>query len=348
MNHKIVLLIALLFAISSSRCGAVAADGDSLEGKTSSPATGASVAQPASPEGDTHVGTTARTNRAAPRIALTLAGGGGRGAAHIGVLKVLEEAGIKPDLVTGSSMGAVIGALHCAGLSAREIEALALNGQLKKGFLPSGLIWQSIKYVPVYSLKRLVGLHPPIGMYSGKSVVKFFERNLPPGMVRLEQLRTPLYVVATNLRDTRPVWINKGGICDAVRASAAPPFVFRAVEVDDAVLVDGGIRANLPTEPAQASGAPIIIAVRLHSHLPVVPKRELRNFIDYTDRVLTILLAEIEQKATADADVFIEPDIGTANTYNFKREDLKKSIEAGEIAARKMLPQIKAKIKAQI
>lgn len=312
--------------------------GDSINGQAGTPLTpGVSIEQPAPPRGNVDE---LKSQAQRPRIALTLAGGGGRGGAHIGVLKVLEENGIKPDFVAGSSIGAIIGALYCSGRTPQEIEQLALDGKFRKGLLPSGIKWQMIKTAPIYGLKRLLGMKPPVGLYSGKTMSKFIEKNLAPGVVRMEDLKIPMAVVATNLLDTRPVWISKGKIADAVTASAAIPYIYRPVELDHAVLVDGGLRDNVPTGLAEASGTPFVIAVKLHSKLPAMSKKDLRNYLHFSDRILTITMAEFEHKSTPPADIVIAPDLGTANTAELSDESFAQTIKAGEDEARKMMPEI--------
>lgn len=307
------------------------------------PVDGPTVKQPAAPAGVQDVEQQAM-HRGRPRIALSLGGGGGRGAAHVGVLKVLEEAGIKPDFVAGSSIGAVIGSLYCAGVPVSRIEELTLNGELRKGLMPSGLKWQAAKSIPRYVLLRTLQLHPAIGLYSGKSIQKFIERNVPPDERNIENLRIPFAAIATNIVDTRPVWISKGSVAEAVRASASIPFVYQTAKVNGKILMDGGIRENLPTEPALATGAPLIIAVKLNSSLDAQPEKRFRNFLDYSDRILSILMAEIESKTSSEADVLIEPNIADTSTYSFKSEELRKAMLAGEEAARKMLPEIQRKM----
>lgn len=303
-----------------------------------------SIQQPAAPAGQQDLAEQQIQQPGRPRLALTLGGGGGRGAAHVGVLKVLEQAGIKPDFVSGSSIGAVIGSLYCAGVPVSKIEELTLNGQLKKAILPSSLKWQAVKTLPRYAILRALHAKPQIGLYSGKSIAKFVEKNVSPDQRSMENLKIPFAVIATNLRDTRPVWISKGNLGEAVQASATVPYIYRAVKINGQVLVDGGVRANLPTQPAQATGAPIVVAVKLHSTLDEQSEDRFLNLTDYSDRIFSIMMAEIESKATKDADLLIEPEIKNTNTYSFNRNELQKAILAGEDAARKMLPELQRKL----
>lgn len=277
------------------------------------------------------------------KLALTLAGGGARGAAHIGVLKVLEAEGIKPDFIAGSSVGAIVGSLYAAGLPASRIEEIILSKDFKRAFFP---IPRQLK-IFLYGIKytAVVGLTPfsPLpGLYSGKSLAKFVRKHLPEGVENMEDLKIPFAATAVNLVNTKAVWMTKGSIAEAVRASSSVPFVYRPVKVNGARLVDGGLRTNLPTELAEAVGAPVVVAVKLHSYLEKVPEKDFNSVFEYGDRLISILMAEIENKAVADADVLVEPEVEYMNMDSFDKEDLAKAIAEGERAARKALPKIKA------
>lgn len=284
-----------------------------------------------------------------PKFALTLAGGGARGAAHIGVLKVLEAEGIRPDFVSGSSIGAVVGGLYCAGVPISEIERLFLNGEVGKAFLPSSLGFQIVKWTPTYLMKRMIGMKPPIGLYSGTKIARFMQKNLPPDKQCLENFNIPFSAISCNLLDTKPVFIAKGNAGEAIRASSSVPLVYRPVKAPGGgELVDGGVRSNLPTDAAQATGAPLIVAVRLHSALETESAKNMRLLFPLTDRILSIYLAEIEAKATHDANVVVEPNVGFMRVFSINdRSALQRGILAGEDAARKQLPAIRAALRRE-
>jgi len=275
-------------------------------------------------------------------FALTLDGGGARGAAHIGVLKVLDAAGLRPDFIAGSSMGAVIGGLYASGVPIAEIERLALSGELKKAFFPSNRKLQTVSYFGPYLLARSVLIHPQIGLYSGRSLSRFIERHLPNGVTKVENMPIPFAAAAVDLTTTKSVWLEKGNIADVIRASNSAPGFFRPFKIGEQVLVDGGVRSNLPTEIAKADGAPIVVAVRLQAYLEKVDQKQYDTIMNFGDRISSILLAEIENKAVAQSDVLIEPKMPWMKMSSFKPEELKSAIKAGEIAALKVLPQIQA------
>lgn len=301
------------------------------------------VPQPAPPNG---VEAVRNNHNGKPlRLALTLAGGGARGYAHIGVLKVPEEEGIKPDLIAASSTGALIGSLYCAGLSVKQIEYLARAGKMAKAFLPRSKYLQAMGYLLRYVGMRLLGLRPKIGLYSGKSIARFVERNVPNGVRTFKDLKIPLAVTSVNLIDTRQQWLTEGNIGQAVQASCTLPFMYRPVTNDGKLLVDGATRETLPTEMAQASGAPVVVAVKLHSFLEKMPARKINmSTFAYADRVSEILMSEIESKAVASADVLIEPRI---DSQMREFDEVSASIAAGEEATRKVLPEIRRRLNIQ-
>lgn len=340
ITEKRILVLAGLLAIQATR---VYADDANLSvPNSSSVSNGTAVKQSessvvshdrnnVSPETSRHGG-----------LALTLAGGGARGAAHIGVLKVLEAAGIRPDFVSGSSIGAMIGGLYAAGVPVSEIEHLTLSGALRKADFPSNRKVQAASYFGPYLLARAVFTHPQIGLYSGRSLSEFVKKHLPRGVVKIEDMPIPFSAAAVDLTTTKAVWLSKGSIADAIRASNSAPGFFRPVKVGEQVLVDGGVRTNLPTEIAEAQGAPVVVAVRLQAYLEKVDQKEYETIMDYCDRVSSILLSEIENKAVDKADILIEPKIPWMKMSSFKRKELESAIEAGEIATRKALPKIRA------
>ncbi len=284
--------------------------------------------------------------RTAPKLALTLAGGGARGAAHIGVLKVLEAEGIKPDFISANSCGAIVGSLYAAGVPVKEIESLFLNKKLQKAFFPRPRALQSMLYVPRYTfIRMLTPFSPPIGLFSGKSLAKFIDKHLPPDVRNIEDLKIPSAFTAVNLVDTKPVWMVKGSISRAVQASCTVPMLYRPVKIDGALLIDGGIRSNLPTQLAEAAGAPLVVAVKLHSYLNKVPEKGFPNITAYVDRITSVVMAEVEGKAVSDADILIEPKVQYVPLETFNEPELIASaIKAGEDAARAALPEIKRRL----
>jgi NTE family protein len=178
-----------------------------------------------------------------PRIGLALGGGGARGWAHIGVLRALERAGIKPDLVCGTSVGALVGALALAGrLDALEDWALGLNRFRLAGYLDF----------------RVRG-----GMISGNRLTAALREHL--GDLKIEELPIPFACVATDLLTGHEVWLRQGNVAEMLRASFSLPGLFSPVEVDGRWLVDGALVNPLPVSVCRAMGARVVIAVNLNA-----------------------------------------------------------------------------------
>jgi NTE family protein len=195
-----------------------------------------------------------------PHVALVLGGGGTRGAAHIGVLKVFEENNIPIDIVVGTSMGAIVGGLHCAGLSHLEIYDRLTDKKFLKAFNTVPIPFR-IVVAPIMLLPRLVGFHPYDGLYRGNKFRKYLNRSVPQLERHIEDLKPPFVAVATNLLDGKTVSISSGNLGRAMQASSAVPFLRKPVVIDGKLLVDGGITSNLPVKQARELGADIVIAV---------------------------------------------------------------------------------------
>lgn len=309
-------------------------------------APGTSVRQPAQPEGgkdllQVNSGKSAQL----PKFAITLAGGGARGAAHIGVLKRLEAHGIRPDLVAGSSIGATIGALYAAGVPISEIERLALDGSMKKAYFPFPFLLKASGHIPVYFTKRLLRMKPMPGVYSGKSIAKFIRKTIPANVKDIEDMPTKFAAIAVNLLDTKTFWITKGDVGSAVQASSTVPGLYRPVDTGERLLIDGGLRSNLPSEVGKASGAPLVVGVVLHSILEAKSRESFSSILRYGERISSIFMTELEMKAINDVDVVIAPDVEEISVSDFNQDQLARAIQEGEQAAEKMMPQIMERLR---
>lgn len=277
-------------------------------------------------------------------FALSLAGGGARGAAHIGVLKALEEAGLKPSIVTGCSVGAAVGALYCAGVPVSEIERLMVEGEFKKAWFPKSIPLQAALYAPKYVMATALNMKPTLGLYSGKEIAKFMNKHLPHDQRKIEQLKIPFACMTTDVLDSQPVWMRQGNIAEAVQASCACPFLYRPLKHKDGrLLIDGGLRHNIPTDLSEITDAPVV-AVKCYSKLETKPESRYKDPLKYADRMISILMSEIEARNCENSDLVIEPEMQNVQTYAFEREKVTEAIAAGEAAAREMLPTIKARL----
>lgn len=274
------------------------------------------------------------------KVILVLAGGGAKGLAHIGVLKVLEEEGIRPDFISGTSVGALIGSLSAANLSSSEIRAAVLNDGLQKAFFPRPALLQEVVYLPRFFLLRLLQLKPIFGLYSGKSIAKFMTVHLPKNCTEIEQLPIAFTAICVDLKTGKKVLLNRGDIAKAVEASCSVPFLYRPVKDEEQYLVDGGISSNLATTSASKTGA-IVIAVRLHGYTQHTNRSSIDTSLKYAGRVTSILMASVEEKSLPAADLIIDPRVEEFDLDSFNQEDMLRAIEAGEIATRAVLPELR-------
>lgn len=281
-----------------------------------------------------------RSRSGSSRFALTLAGGGARGAAHVGVLKVLEKEGLRPDFVCGNSAGAMIGGLYAAGMPVSEIEKLVLSKEFQKAYFPRNRKVQFFSYGFKYLMARSILIHPSIGIYSGKSLSDFVKKHLPSNVKNIEDTPIPFSAAAVDLYTTKAVWLNKGDLSTAIRASNSVPGFYRPVQVGEHLLVDGALKTNLPTEIAEAQGSPIVVGVRLQSYLGRVEKKEYDTLLDYGDRLANIVLAGTELQGAGEADILIEPKLPYMKLTAYRADELQHAIEEGERATRKILPQL--------
>ena len=285
-----------------------------------------------------------RFTEAAPpghRIALVLGGGGARGAAHIGVLKVLEEHHIKPDMIVGNSMGSVIGALYCAGIPLDRIEKLCSDGSVKKAFLPTPIPVQMVKKAlrPRIPFIRSKNRFP--GIYSGKRLEEFINETVGEEHQRIESLPTPLAITTVNLLDGKAYRFTRGNLGLMVRASCSLPPMLKPVKFENMVLADGGIRANLPTFTARDLGADIIIAVNVDEKLDTVKQEEVQDLAGLANRVATIVLAVRDEQFSKEADLVIQPNVAGISIVSKDDDDYHKAVEAGRVAATESLPALR-------
>ena len=246
-----------------------------------------------------------------PLVALALSSGGARGFAHIGVIKALEEAGIVPDIITGASSGAVVGALYAAGRSAAELEQIALG--LEEGELVD---------------LALIGN----GWVKGEALQNFVNR-LVDGRP-IEQLARPFAVVATEVKGGRMTVFNRGDTGLAVRASASVPNMFVPPVINGEEYVDGGILSPVPVKLARAMGADVVIAVDVSWFAQVRdPASPAMNQYGRSRRY-ALLKDEL-----ADADVVVVPRTVRTRMLDFGQKQ--HNIAAGIAAGREAVPQLR-------
>jgi NTE family protein len=249
-----------------------------------------------------------------PTIGLALGGGFARGIAHIGVLKVLEQEGIPVSVVTGTSVGALIGAAYCSGLSCEELEQLA----------------HSVRFTTFarWTLSRY-------GFASNDRMVSFLARTLK--VKTFEELRIPLGISATDFNTGEGVVFHSGPLIDPIRASCAYPGMFLPVEIRGRYLVDGMLSHPVPTRPLHEMGAERVLAVHLKgTWAKGGAPRHLFDVIGQSFAIAQDAMSPLWRDA---ADLVIEPDVGGFAYDDFKRAD--DLMHVGEVAMREALPAVR-------
>jgi NTE family protein len=248
-----------------------------------------------------------------PVIGLALGGGFARGMAHIGVLKVLEEEGIPVRLVAGTSVGALIGAAYCSGLSIQELEQVS-----KSCRFTTFARWTVSRY----------------GFASNDRMVTFLSRILK--VKTFEELRIPLGITATDFNSGEGVVFHSGSIVDPVRASCAYPGMFLPVNIRGRWLVDGMLSHPVPTQPLHEMGAERVLAVHLKGQWN--KSGAPRHLFDVIGQSFAIAQDQMSHLWRGAADVVVEPDVAGFSYDDFKRAP--ELIRAGEVAMRQALPEV--------
>jgi NTE family protein len=284
-----------------------------------------------------------------PKICLVLSGGGARGAAHVGVLKVLEEYRVPVDCIVGTSMGSLVGAGYATGTSVAEMEKI--NAEIT-----TELLFKEDPPRDELSMRRKVDDYRPyIGPEFGIGGTGF---GLPKGVVTGVQLETVLRrlakakgyhnfdklpiqfrAVATDLVTGKVVVFSKGELANVMRASMSVPGAVAPAEFGGRMLVDGMLTSNLPVETARAMGADIIIAVNVGT--PLLKREELTSILGVSGQMLSILTEQNVQKSLASlkpADILITPELGDYSTGDF--DNLPKISPLGETATRKVAERL--------
>jgi NTE family protein len=249
-----------------------------------------------------------------PAIGLALGGGFARGMAHIGVLKVLEEERIPVRIVAGTSVGALIGAVYCSGLSVEELEKVAHSCRFT-----TFARWTVSRY----------------GFASNDRMVSFLTRVLK--VKTFEDLRIPLGVIATDFNTGKGVVFHSGSIIEPVRASCAYPGMFLPVNIRGRWLVDGMLSYPVPTRPLRDMGAERVLAVHLKGQWS--KDSAPRNLFDVIGQSFAIAQDMMGHLWRGAADLVVEPDVAGFGYDDFKRAG--ELIRAGEVAMRQALPEVR-------
>jgi NTE family protein len=254
-----------------------------------------------------------------PRIGLALGGGAARGFAHIGVIQVLEENGIKVDYVTGTSAGSLVAALYASGKNGSALAALA-DGMDESAFTD----WA----------------FPGRGLIRGEALAKFVRENT--GGRTIEQMRVPLGIVATDLDSGQPILFQIGDPGVAVRASSAVPAVFTPVRIGTREYVDGGLVSPVPVRFARQMGAELVIAVDISAIPDGNPTGDPMRMLLQTFAIMGRSINVFELR---EADVVMRPKLAGVSGADFSAR--KRSIQAGRDVATAMLTELKLRIAAK-
>ncbi|AQV99090.1 esterase [Cupriavidus necator] len=284
-----------------------------------------------------------------PRICLVLSGGGARGAAHIGVLKVLEAMRIPVDCIAGTSMGSLVGGAYASGMGPSEMERLVgglSTDKLFKERPPRQDLTIRRKQDDFTNLLtpeigvQSSGLLLPKGAVSGVQLETVLRQLAnAPGFRNFDQLPIPYRAVATDLVAGTPVVFSQGEMANVMRASMSVPGAVAPAEYEGRLLVDGGLTDNLPVDVARNMGADIVIAVNLGT--PLMKREELTSVIGVTGQMLNILTEQNVRASLASlrpTDVLIEPALGDFSATDF--DHLPATIPIGEAAARKVADRL--------
>jgi NTE family protein len=253
-----------------------------------------------------------------PRIGIALAGGFARGIAHIGVLRVLREANIPVDVVSGTSVGAIIATAYCAGTPLEYMERVAHETK----FTDFG------RWTPSW-----------LGLATNNRIEEFIAKFTPAK--RFEELQKPLAIATTDINLGLPVYYHGGQLGPPLRASCAYPGLFVPVKYEGRTLVDGFLTALVPIEGALLLGAELVIAVYLEAGAVDEP----RTFTDVLSRSFTIIQKHADLEWRREADIILEPDVTPFLWDDFSKTS--ELIRAGEEAALKALPTLRAAIESR-
>lgn len=280
-----------------------------------------------------------------PHIGLALGGGGTRGAAHVGVLRVLQREGVPIDLIAGTSMGAVVGGLYAGGVPVDSIGEKFAKKSLLRAFLTVPIPVR-IAAVPLFYVPRLLGFKSYDGFYRGGRFRDYLNRSVPESHRDIEKLQIPFGAVALNLIDGQAYTIRTGNLGRALQASAAVPILRKPVLLDGKMFVDGGVTANLPVSQAREMGADIVIAVDVDERFQPVPDKTFKEIGSVAHRVMTLHLAKVDEDQLRDADVVIHPNVNGIGLVSMRESDVIDAIKAGERAATEAMPSIRSRLQS--
>ena len=254
------------------------------------------------------------------RLGLALGGGAARGFAHVGVIAVLEEAGLRPQLVVGTSAGSLVAALYASGKTSAQLQQTALN--MEEVAITDWML-------PIFGR----------GMFRGDALARYVNDLVANRL--MENMAIPLGIVATDLNSGQAVLFQRGDTGTAVRASSAVPAVFVPVKISGREYVDGGLVSPVPVRFARQMGADVVVAVDISSPPEANPAGDTLQILLQT---FAIMGKSINQYELKDADVVVRPSLAGLKSADFSARQ--RAIDSGRAAMLAALPQLKAKLEA--
>ena len=277
-----------------------------------------------------------------PKVGLVLSGGGAKGLAHIGALKVIDSLGIQVDYVGGTSMGAIVGGLYAAGYSGKDLDSIFksvdLTALIQDNVPRSAKTFYEKEDSERYALSlpfENFKVSFPEGISSGQNIYNEFVRLLfhVKDVQDFDKLPIPFLCIATNIETGKPVLLDNGYLPEAIMASGTLPSLFEPSEVDGQILIDGGVVNNFPIDEIKAKGADFIIGVDVQDAL--AKRDDLSSATEILVQINNYRTVKDMVDKIDKTDIYIKPDIRAFSVIDFERRD--EIIESGAIEARKQL-----------
>lgn len=279
-------------------------------------------------------------------LAIVLSGGGAKGIAQVGVLRMLEEEGIRPDLITGTSIGSILGGLYAIGYSIEDLEELAnsldwayyFDDEIERRYFPIYERMTAERYQLRFSFdKGKISL--PKGVVRGKKIALLLSRLTIPAhnIHNFNDFEIPYRGIATDFETGEAIAFEEGDLADVMRASMSIPSVFVPFEIGDKIFIDGGVTRNLPVEDAIYMDADKIIAIDIGA--PLYNRDNLGSMLDVLDQTSSFRIVESNNEQATLADVVIKPEIADISALSFDQND--RLMFRGKKATEKMMPEIK-------
>ncbi|MBP5136769.1 MAG: patatin-like phospholipase family protein [Paludibacteraceae bacterium] len=285
-----------------------------------------------------------------PKVALVLSGGGAKGFAEIGVLKVLEREGIPVDIVVGTSFGSIISGLYATGYTANEIDSLChiqnwniiLSDKVRRRYRSPNSQTIDQRFILKFPIQKKKLFSLPQSVVNGQNVINLFcslTANVPDNADFSKDLKREFACVATDFSTGDKVVLRKGSLPYSMYASMAIPAAFEPATIDGRMLVDGGVVDNFPIDVAKEMGADIIIGVDLRDK--VIERKHIKDMIDVVGQLMTLYDPMDLNKDTAICDIIIRPDLSGYNVASFTDEAVDTLIRRGEEAGLRSIDKIR-------